>query len=899
MRVPSSSPVVVAGRLVTHQHASTFPALTIRASARDPEQVLAEAVNTGRGEFSLLLPLVGGTAFELPIVMRAVDASGEVLGEARVTVRGERTEAVLLELSDAVLSAARPVREEGPLELLNEDSITMLKRKVMEWAKSGLLADDAPAVLDDALQPLRWAAQLMEDARGTMEGESDAAARLREALLGLGASSQPPETFEDTECECEPEETSDTETPDALLIIDPDAMALLAAATVRAAPDREEGQAMLNGLAAVLWPRPFVELLLHAAYHNQPAPMQPLMGGLPPGWGIPPGLLGPKVPGGKKGWDNVPKPKDKFGIARLFSKFSDLTPAFNAVPSKKEKCLISAMMEVEKIKKSTPQYEIRTISNPRACPGEIITLTGVNFGPFGVVVFTGKNAEVSATDVPLWSDTQIQVRVPQGATPGPIRLSILITSLFLCNRFWNVFRLGTTIPYFNGGVPAILLFLVDGKTANVIVEPDADMSIKLDTSVGEGVNVQLRVLRGAVSVFLQNYAGGSYSVTFHTPTVTAATDLVVRLRVSNHCGTSEESIAVIVARRPDLNILQAEVTQGVQRLDNTVRLAARRNTMVRVYLDSGLTGNFAYAAQPRSLPGVSGTVTMYRSGQVVGTVTPINAPYTVRSIFFPAARESVDGSLNFMLPWDQLTGPMQLQIKVWVDVPPHGVEQSMFTEDFRTINVNFEPCNGTSLVRVLIKDDWRTLAAPTAAEWQTSLLGARSRYPVPEDGWTILVHPSAPTITVNEDLTKEDAWNWVLEAIDDIAEDVEDGWDHHWAGLIAADRGNDKLKLNGVGRPGGGHDYPAFVAQAGLPTTFAHELTHTFGVNHSGCPTGPNAPKNVDATLPGTIEEPAIDVNTLATFQVNASGDLMSYCFEFERFPSIVLWHRLMDMFKK
>ena len=106
----------------------------------------------------------------------------------------------------------------------------------------------------------------------------------------------------------------------------------------------------------------------------------------------------------------------------------------------------------------------------------------------------------------------------------------------------------------------------------------------------------------------------------------------------------------------------------------------------------------------------------------------------------------------------------------------------------------------------------------------------------------------------------------MLEDIDTIAEDTVRAFDYAWCGIVAAQQpglpANQNLALNGIGRQGNGkHDYPAMTCQAGLPATFAHELSHVFGSGHAGCADpGIEFPTGVDPSLPSYIEETGIDL---------------------------------------
>ena len=433
--------------------------------------------------------------------------------------------------------------------------------------------------------------------------------------------------------------------------------------------------------------------------------------------------------------------------------------------------------------------------------------------------------------------------------------------------------------------------------------PGSQVDLLFTTSTGETTSVAVRVVDpvGAV-VFQTTVAGGSHAFSFTAPPVsTGPVDLAVTVAVHGVCGISTRSATLTVTHQPDLRILDVEVTQAIQRLDNTVRLAARRRTMVRLYLGNGLGNHrpFSYTGTPSELPGVTGSVTLWRGSTRLAVVSPTPAVITSRFFFQPSGREGLNLSLNFDLPVGVLDGPLRIEARVWLATLAHGILDGPHTNDIRSVNVTFEPTNHVRIVRVLLRDDSRpTTTTPSAADFGVMLQGARARMPIPDDGWEIYLPPGSPIVATNHDLTTKDGWSFVLEDIDDIAEDTANAWSYAWAGVIAAEQpGAPALKLNGAGRKGNGeHDYPAMVAQAGLVATFAHELAHVFGFGHAPC----GSPDDVDPDLPGYIEETGVDVHAGATYPAGtgSTGELMSYCSGQARWVSITLWTKLMNLLK-
>jgi hypothetical protein len=923
---------VIAGRLrIKLGYGQPFPVVSIHALDLTCERLLAKGFSGPGGEFSLILPISGdGTAgaLEVPVRLRVqalhpqCDA-GVPLNE--MDVRAVLGQTVLVDIdvpAEAVQGAeGANLWAEPAAALLHPDALEYLRTQVRALVAEGGLHPTAVEALEGLIAPLAWLDSLTADARGVLRGQAPAADRLRAALLNLGAGSDLPEEEQGAS-----DELYSAEIPAEMRIVDSNGVSLLVAAATWAADDGPNAQAMLNGLSAALWPRAVLENLLQAGLEDPAngsrSAMQTLMGGPGPGLGLPLGwntgvlgLGGWGGPGpGVPGWPGDSKLPEKRPPIKVHPNIFDLVPKYrspiNEKPTQRELCLLLIPLRIRQAQQRAPRYEIRTISNPAACPGWLITLTGVNFGPTGAVFFPAKGS-LAEQPAPFehWTDTSIRVRVPDWASPGAIRLSIFVETLDLCGKLYAIYRLGNSLPYFHGGVPVVHSFTVEGEPSQAVVDPNAEVTAKFVTSIGNGTLASLSVFDGGTRlVHMPGLPGGTHTLTFRVPATEKPLALRVVVSVGNDkCGGSEAVIQLLVAQQPKLRINSLEVTQGIQRLDNTVRLAARRRTLVRVYLTSGLS-NFTYVdGLSQGLPGVIGTLTIWQGSQKLAVVTPTNAPFIVRGLAFPYTRQNPNGSLNFLLPSYLLSGALRLEVRVEISMPlPPGVEcKTNNCATQRTVVVNFEPVHGISLVRVLINDASRGLPAPTQAEFQMAILGAVSRFPVPDDGWQVRVAPGLQSITVNRNLNSKEGWDDLLEDLDDVAGDMDDGFAHRWVGLLPAVRPNiDTFATKGKANHYAvdrlwplSNDYLTMVVVAGRPEVFAHELGHTFDMDHAGCPFlgQPGAPENVDPGLPPTIEEVAIDLLTNQTFQAGQTGDLMSYCPTFGLWPSIVTWHRLLD----
>ena len=268
----------------------------------------------------------------------------------------------------------------------------------------------------------------------------------------------------------------------------------------------------------------------------------------------------------------------------------------------------------------------------------------------------------------------IHVVVPADATPGPIRLSILDHVLRLCGQTFPIYRLGDTLAAFNGGLPRVTSFFLNGVDGDAERRPATKVDLQFTTSTGELTSVDVRVVDPAGAVVFQTVVpGGFHAFSFTAPPVsTGPVDLAVSVAVHGVCGISTRSATLVVTHQPDLRILDVEVTQAIQRLDNTVRLAARRRTMVRLYLGNGLGNHrpFSYTATPSELPGVTGSVTLWRGATRLAVVSPVPAVITSRFFFRPVPDHELSLSLNFDLPVGVLDGPLRIEARVLAGHPP-------------------------------------------------------------------------------------------------------------------------------------------------------------------------------------------------------------------------------------
>jgi hypothetical protein len=927
------SPTIIAGQLVLQEPCfNELPTLAVRVLSKDRQAVLAETITTPAGEFSLEIPVSGagqGRALLLPLIVHLADGGEKVLVEASLTISPGEAHTLDIEVSPSMLAEATPLTTDSTEPaLLVTDSIRRMREIVETLIKDGILSAEAREMLENGIRPLEWTQGLLDDARRVLGGDMDASERLRSALLGLGVGPELPEWYEANNQLDDLLQTVDSELPDAFQVIHRKAMLSLVLAAVWATEDREEAQEMLNALATVLWSYPWLELLVRAVQSGNIGALKPLMAAPRPGWELPGGWKpgGGRTPGLPPGWGNVPRPKEK-GRPPIVggapgSKVPGLNAPINQRPTGQELCLFSVMISVAQAQREAPQYEIRSLSNPSACPGELLILSGVNFGTAGGTVLFHTDSQKAkiiirlrgtTTDGQLWSDSEIRVRVPQGAAPGQIQLKIFVKTLHLCGNVYPIYRLGRMVPYFEGGIPAIFDFTVNYEKPAVVAEPGSDLTIHAWTSVGTGVLATLTIFNPDSSIFFTTtLPGGQRWLTVLAPTVTSPTNLRVVLRVQNRwCGASEEkTIAVRVQRRPALRIAGVEVIQAIQRFSltgekNSVRFCARCRTVARVYVDSGLIDGFDYGAGANTLPGVTGSITLRRGGLPPATVTPFNTGGVV--IARPAGlinRNNLPDTLNFLLPIEVLDGAVTIDVRVSVANPSVGAGVGWADTDSST-TVTFETRPRRGIVKFLVRDDLLGLPAPSDADFAASLQAARARYPIAEDGFVVHMVVGQKLMAIKHDLRTKDGWTDLLDDIEDFADDHPDE-SLIWAALVPSNLKSpinpNGYELKGRARQGNDVEFiivwddvrPCLAVQNGLGASFAHELGHVFGFDHSPCSDG-DWPEDVDSSMPGRTEDVGMNTFTApAPMIVGAGvGELMSYCDDQTRWPSIKFWHRM------
>jgi IPT/TIG domain len=554
-------------------------------------------------------------------------------------------------------------------------------------------------------------------------------------------------------------------------------------------------------------------------------------------------------------------------------------------------------------------YEITSVSTAVACPGDVITITGVGFGSTpGRVSFGG--IEATAT---TWSDTSITVTVPQGAR-NPLSLVLPKYQRLICGRLVEATPLGSVTASFEVGAPEILAFFVDSPgNRTYCVEPGA--RIPLTWRVQGATNVRVEVLNAqGQSLFTSDPAPRhGIAAQLTAPLTNWTLKLKARITASGRCGPDvRDEFDIFVTRQPQLRIDGIEVTQAVQHYrasqhltdpadrgpDNSLRLVTNKTAWVRAYLRSGLDPSFDFGV----ISEVDGSLTVERrvggSWNFVATIPSQNGPMpaVAAPVSYDAERGNIDRSLNFVVPAALMTGLLRFTVDISVDRPC----QRDAASDSVIVDVNLQQTLNAAFITI-------GYAGPdaTGSTSQIALNAPTAAQCLAETAWTMTTYPvsGAPTVRVAGTFTAtlpiDDArscpgccspnWTPLLTTVAALVAADQAANPGNWVyyGLI-----NGGIPVNVPGCNG--------IATGGLqgqPITYAHEIGHQFGLPHARCGNAGagnamypvyepyDLPMDIPATPIGNTTwtmastgEYGLDINNGNISNPNDAEDFMSYC---------------------
>jgi len=167
----------------------------------------------------------------------------------------------------------------------------------------------------------------------------------------------------------------------------------------------------------------------------------------------------------------------------------------------------------------TVTYTITKVTPAVACPGDVISIIGTNFGSTGKVVFRrlgGGELEVNAR---TWTGTLITVEVPPTAAGG-LWLRIPAGTRVVCGVVIETSVPGQVFEGFDGSAPYIEALHLGGSAwPPFVVRPGAPISVHWRVYGATGIVVQVFDETGAMVASLTNPPGLGYLATLNAPLV--------------------------------------------------------------------------------------------------------------------------------------------------------------------------------------------------------------------------------------------------------------------------------------------------------------------------------------------------------------------------------------------
>lgn len=550
---------------------------------------------------------------------------------------------------------------------------------------------------------------------------------------------------------------------------------------------------------------------------------------------------------------------------------------------------------------------ITGLSTKKLCAGGQLTISGTGFGatqPTDTRVYVPMRSG-GCREVPVqsWSDTAIVIVAPADIGPGCVGfvrgggfvdLQSVTGEMISCfgpvghiwgRGFEKVNQpLAPCPPCLAGGinriddagVPSIATFrfipdsvLQNGQTALHWDVLNADMIVISGLS-GNGPVLSLPTplpMSGLVPLTI----GGLVPVKG-----------VYRLTAQNSCGQVTAEASIDMAARPVLSVSRIEIVQSIQRVDNSVRLTANRQTAVRAFIDSGLTDGFNFGEGPNRVTGLKAT--LYAENLDTGMMVNCGPPWGGSGVAVSSPnRDLLTDSTNFDVPASVCTGTVRF--RVVAELPgPVGAPPTAWTAG--TTTATFAAKAQQEILPFLINDPLVTVAQPTLAGFMAAMAGPAEQQPFPLGGFTF-----NPAIT------------FTLASWDSLMPGVFLSWERLIARLtsmaflfpatptggirIGAVPAEPTYPWGGMALPRIALTVPSMIAQegAGQENLWVHELGHAFGLLHMNCG-GPAGPFDT-GRLVLTISDPGVNV-VRRTIVPAASPEAMTYCNP--PWPSVEHW---------
>lgn len=574
--------------------------------------------------------------------------------------------------------------------------------------------------------------------------------------------------------------------------------------------------------------------------------------------------------------------------------------------------VVGAVLELGLWASSRPSSDangIASLSRTNVCPGTLLTIRGSSFGsskPAEVRVYVpaaGGGCREAAVE--RWTATEIDVRLPadvgagcvgfvRGTAPvgkpervtGELTTCIGAAAEAWTRGFRRVAGLAVTCPpclpndenrIQVAGKPVVHTFAF----APDLFEPGGETV--LSWSVSNATSLQIARVGTAGPV-----------LTLPSPLPPAGSRKLppigglvpvkgeYRLTAQNGCGTVTRQASFTMTRTPKLSVARIEVVQSIQRTDNSVRLAAGRRTVVRVFVDSGITDGFDLGAGPGSVAGLE--VSVLAENLDTGSIRDCGAPWAPGQAGQALNRDRVADSVNFDVPLAACAGNVRFRATVTI---PGAIGAPPVAFAAGSVDVSFEPKPAQELTPILITEPLNPLPPPTLADLTSTLQGPAQAQPFPENGFS-MNPPLSLTLSLSESLYGLLAFQRLIAKLTTMIflfPSTPVGGIR--AGVVAPDGSYPNC---GIALPRIAAMAPAFVVQAGDEDCLTHELAHCYSLNHvNAC----GAPWPHDGGLPFTISDPGVNV-ARRSIRPTGSSETMTYCRGSE-WPSIEHWDRIFD----
>lgn len=671
-------------------------------------------------------------------------------------------------------------------------------------------------------------------------------------------------------------------------------------------------------------------------------PMRPMSGALPelpshPGWepGLPPR---PDLPNTILGWLKNQLEKRR---PRWDPEIWDHKPIFKGpfMHWRALHCAI-ALGKLTAARAAKPPRPARVvwsdnitrIDAPNPCAGSMLRIYGTGFGDpkpanVGLMLPTKGKCTPTAFVPGSWRDDRVEIVMPPGITSGPIGfvdidyvaaynvwvdgVNNALQTLVLegCGRSpkapleepFHECPPSTPVNALYAGEAYINAFTVNGESF-LVAEPGDVLTFSWDVVNATRLTLQRTsssgpVLPGTGKPLLLEV--GSIAITATHPGPETWT---YRLRAEGRCGDAVADVTVIATRQPRLSIETIEVTQGLQTIPATIRMVARKETVVRVTVRHALDGWGA-----NSVPGVVGRIRVHYPGGLppsawldAANASPLPMrPNPGASITVSASpdRQNVDDTLNFHIPGALCTGNPTFRVEVRVNGFDARGGFGGFWEmvERSSAPVAFE-------ARRIVELRWVRLnwsgTITSQADCERALREAVPMLPTPTAN--IAAAPVGVVMPLALDMFRD-----ALDQLDDLHNCSDFEALTEWLGSDCPDEDDTKwVGVTMAGPSGGLAQRPGnvcIVSPTVSFTTVAHELSHNFDQRHltSTC-AGGTLPDNAEnaSGFPDAGQINDVPFNVLVNNTVtSATGvwDVMTYCSRPDRWPSFERWRRLWD----